>query len=181
MTDSIEYYRDSYGDIVAKKTILEGDMSTLKIANEDLYKKVKELESRPDKVVYVDGKIENPKDSIIYIDSFPGYREKRFAFVDEWRNLQGRVYADSTVLGLNIDKNEIYFDYTLTIKDNEVQLSSTNPYVRYNKISGLSIPDYKQKQKRWSIGPSLGYGYDFANRKFVPYIGFSISYGLIVF
>ena len=83
---------------------------------------------------------------------------------------------------MSINKDKIYLDYTLAIKDGKVYIQSDNPYVKYNEIQGLSIDGFKYKrQKRFGIGPSIGYGYDFTNNKFSPYIGISLNYNLICF
>ena len=68
----------------------------------------------------------------------------------------------------------MYFDYTVVLKDNKVWLSSSNPYVKYNKITGLTLPT--QKQKRWGIGPAVTAGYDPANNKISMMLGVSLSY-----
>ena len=50
----------------------------------------------------------------------------------------------------------------------------TNPYVKYNKITGLTLPT--QKQKRWGVGPAITAGYDPANNKISMMLGVSLSY-----
>ena len=41
LTDSIKYYKTKTGEIVASKTLLEGDLKTLKIVNDSLYNVIK--------------------------------------------------------------------------------------------------------------------------------------------
>ena len=106
---------------------------------------------------------------------------KDFAFNNKYRELEGQVSLFDTTLSLNINKDKIYLDYTLALKDGKVYVQSDNPYVKYNEIQGLTIPSNIAKTKRFGIGPSVGYGYDFKFKKFSPYIGVSVNYNLISF
>ena len=62
-------------------------------------------------------------------------------------------------------------------KDAKIYMKSTNPYVKYNEISGFTVP--KQKQKRWSLGPSVNFGYDPFQGKTSASVGISLNYGII--
>ena len=191
LTDTITYYQTKNGKLVAEKNILIGDMSDLKIANEDLYNKVKSMKvSNPQNVVYIKSTVENEKHDTMWtvkikrdtIYGKPFIDKKEFAFNNKYRELEGQVSLFDTTMTMSINKDKIYLDYTLAIKDGKVYIQSDNPYVKYNEIQGLSIDGFKYKrQKRFGIGPSIGYGYDFINNKFSPYIGISLNYNLICF
>lgn len=188
LTDSIKYYTDKVGGVVAMKTLLEGDMNTLKLANKELYDAVKAMGiNKPTSVVHIGSTVDNPKkdtawvihDSLIYIGDSNKVITKNFAFNNQFRSLEGNVSLTDTLLGLNISKDQVYLDYTLAIKDNKVYVKSSNPYVKYDELIGITLP--KTKQKRFSIGPSVGFGYDIANKRLAPIVGVSFNWNLIKF
>ena len=57
-------------------------------------------------------------------------------------------------------------------------MTSDNPYVKFNSITGLIIPKQK-KEKKFGIGPSVFGGY--TNKGFVYGIGIGLQYNLINF
>ena len=177
LTDSIQYYKGKNGELVAEKTLLIGDMDLLKVANAELAEKINSMKvNNPTQIIYVETVVDNSThDTIwetpaIYDSSFV----KEFDFSDKWRELAGSVTVKDTTMSLNIDKDKVFVDYTLAIKDNKVYMASDNPYVQYNEIQGLTMP--KQK-KRFSmgIGPTISYGYDFQHKNFAPCVGISIG------
>ena len=190
LTDSIKYYKTKYGEVYVSKTLLEGDLSTLKIVNDSLYQTIKDMKlNKPTSVVYIDNTIDNGAkdtswvippitsngDSIIAV--YPMIT-RNFEFNNKFRELEGDVTIKDTTLSLNINKDKVFVDYTLAIEDNKVYVKSNNPYVQYNKIQGIELPKPK---KRWTtivIGPSISYGYDFNSCKFGPSINVSLTYGL---
>ena len=75
--------------------------------------------------------------------------------------------------------------------DNGKQLSviakTDNPYISISNMDGVMFDPSKSKylkkyykQKKWSIGPTIGYGLS-KDLKLTPYIGIGISYGIIQF
>ena len=93
--------------------------------------------------------------------------------------LSGDVYIADGNLGLNIDKDIIKFDYTAAFKNGQLYITSDNPYVQYNNITGIQVP--KQRKKRWNLGIYGGFGvhYDISSKRFGygPQIGAGISVG----
>lgn len=174
-TDSINIYKDKNGELVASKTIIEGEFEDLKKINNDLYEKIKAMSigDKPDQVIYVENTIVNElhDTTLIVKDSVAN-----FNFENPYRILSGIIHTNKDSLNLNIIKDEVYFDYTLALKDNKVWLSSSNPYVKYKEVTGLTIP--VQKQKGWGIGPAITTGYDPANNKISMMFGVSLSYHL---
>ena len=177
LTDSIEYYKIKTGEIVASKTMLEGDLKTLKISNDSLYNVIKKMDvNNPDKIVYVDNIIEMPSvdtlwrtDTIICKERI----EKKFSFNDKYRLLEGNVFAENNSLGLNILKDKVYFDYVLTIENNKVHIVSNNPYIQYNEISGLTLKDYKPK---WTFDVYGNLEYSFNEKNIMPKVGIETNY-----
>jgi hypothetical protein len=92
--------------------------------------------------------------------------------------LTGNFDYHNDSLGVHITKDVTYFDYTGVMdKDSRIYVKSTNPYVKYNEITGFTVP--KQKKKRWNVGPSIYGGYDPINGKPSAGIAISLTYGII--
>ena len=184
MKDTIKYYQDKNGNLVATKLAFESDINTLKLLNEDLYNQIDSLKLKPKNVaqiIQVGGEIELPeKDSsyVIHHDTITKGFSKDFNFNDKYRILEGNVDYKNDSLGIHINKDIIYFDYTVAMdKDSKMYIKSTNPYVKYTEFTGFTVP--KTKQKRWSVGPAINFGYDILNRNVSLNAGVSLSYSLI--
>ena len=185
LLDSITYYEDKSNNIVAQKTILLGEVKDLKNINSSLYKELTDMKSKnADLVAKIDGLISMPKRDTIFIydkDSINIENEikQKFYFSDEYRLLTGNIIFKENTIGLNIDTDEVYFDYTIAIEDEILKIKSNNPYVKYNNIVSIKKP--KEKPKRWNVGfqVGLGFSYDLLHQNFSigPYIGAGISYG----
>lgn len=182
LTDSIHYYKTKHGEIVATKLLLEGDLSTLKIANESLYNVVKDMKIKdPETIVEVKTIVDNaPKDTVWSTDTvIPNLNiSKQFAFNNDYRCLEGNVFANDSTLGLNITKDQTFVDYVLAVEDNTVKIKSSNPFVKFTEIQGITLP--KQKHKTWglTIGPGVYYGINPITHKMDWGIGISAVYGL---
>lgn len=187
LTSEAEQYKGKNGELVCQQQILIGDMNALKVANEDLYNRLKSMEVRnAEQALRIEGLIRNPKrDTVWQVNTDTVYIDRtinisrRFDFSDRWRKLDGSVFIADGNLGLNIDNDIIKFDYTAAFKDGQLYISSDNPYVQYNNVTGIQVP--KQKKKRWNIGIYGGFGvhYDLPTRKFGygPQFGAGVSVG----
>lgn len=182
LTDTISYLHDKNGNLVATKLAFESDVKTLKLLNENLYKEIDDLKlkNKVKEIIYVDGIIENPEQDTAYVilhDTITRGFYKDFNFNNQYRTLEGNVNYQNDSLGINILKDQIMFNYTVAMdKDNKIYVKSTNPYVKYNEISGFTVPH--QKRKRWSLGPSIGFGYDPIQNKPSVSAGVSLNYGI---
>lgn len=185
LTDTIEYYQTKSGQLAAEKAILQGDIKDLKELNEDLYKKVKDLEvKKPEQVVYVETQVVNEvHDTTYLVPEIVDYLKQDFDFSNQWRTLTGYIEYNKPNLSLTFDKDIVLVDYVLAIKDNNVYLTSSNPYVRYNEIQGITIPPKKKPMFSISVGPSFGVGYGLLNKKPDIFAGITITagYNLITF
>ena len=182
-----EQYKGKNGELIEKQQILLGDMNTLRIANEDLYKRLKSLEIKnAEQALRIEGLINNPKrDTVWHINNDTIYIDrninitKSFEFKDNYRLLSGNVFISEGNLGLNINNDITKFDYTAAFKDGQLYITSDNPYVQYNSITGIQVP--KQKKKRWTVGLYGGFGihYDMPSKKFGygPQLGAGVSIG----
>lgn len=191
LTDSIHYYKTKNNELYVSKTLLQGNFNTLKLANDSLYNVIKKMKIKnPTTVVYVDNTIDNGQkdttwiinDPIVKNDSIIVYPNllKEFKFINQFRELTGNVFLRDSILGLNIDNDKIFFDYTLAVENNKVFIKSNNPYIKYNEIQGLTLPNTKRQVCTLVVGPSINYGYNFGTKKFDPSVGISITYGLDV-
>lgn len=182
-TDSIKYYKGKYGNEVAKKTMIETDFKNLQNINDSLYRMIQSMQvKKPDIAIGGSTSIDNGKHDTVYIPTAAEITSKniyrKFDFSNQYRELTGNVSYTNDTLGLHIEKDIIQFKYALAVKDNAVYMTSENPYVKFNSITGLTIPK-KKKEKKFGIGPSVFGGY--SNRGFVYGIGIGLQYNFINF
>ena len=183
LTDSVNYYKGKYGNEVAKKTMIETDCKNLQIINDSLYRMIQSMQvKKPDIVIGGSTSIDNGKHDTVYIPTVTEITSKniyrKFDFSNQYRELTGNVSYTNDTLGLYIEKDRMQFKYALAVKDNVVYMTSDNPYVKFNSITGLTIPKQK-KEKKFGIGPSVFGGY--SNKGFVYGIGIGLQYNLISF
>lgn len=193
LTDSVKYYKGKYGNEVAKKTMVEADYKNLQNINDSLYRMIQSMQvKKPDIVIGGSTSIDNGKHDTVWVlsastadVSATGVTEitskniyRKFDFSNQYRELIGNVNYTNDTLGLHIEKDRIQFKYALAVKDNVVYMTSDNPYVKFNSITGLTIPKQK-KEKKFGIGPSIFSGY--SNKGFVYGVGIGLQYNLISF
>lgn len=183
LTDSINYYKGKYGNEVAKKTMIETDCKNLQNINDSLYRIIQSMQvKKPDIVIGGSTLIDNGKHDTVYIPTVTEITSKniyrKFDFSNQYRELTGNVSYTNDTLGLYIEKDIMQFKYALAIKDNVVYMTSDNPYVKFNSITGLTIPKQK-KENKFGIGPSVFGGY--SNKGFVYGIGIGLQYNLMNF
>ena len=183
LTDSVNYYKGKYGNEVAKKTMIETDCKNLQIINDSLYRMIQSMQvKKPDIVIGGSTSIDNGKHDTVWVPTVTEITSKniyrKFDFSNQYRELTGNVSYTNDTLGLHIEKDITQFKYALAVKDNVVYMTSDNPYVKFNSITGLKIPKQK-KEKKFGIGPSVFGGY--SNKGFVYGIGIGLQYNLISF
>lgn len=153
--DTIRYYVDANGNLVATKLAFESDIKTLKLLNEELYDEIKNLKAKGNITsgTYFTGVIDYGKNDTTYVvehDTISKGFLHDFAFNNEYRTLEGNVKYQNDTVGVKILKDEINFDYTVAMDDkNNIYITSSNPYVKYNQITGFQLP--KEKTKHWSL------------------------------
>lgn len=183
LTDSINYYKGKYGNEVAKKTMIETDYNNLQNINDSLYRMIQSMQvKKPDMVIGGSSSIDNGKHDTVWVPTVTEITYKniyrKFDFSNQYRELTGNVSYTNDTLGLYIEKDIMQFKYALAIKDNVVYMTSDNPYVKFNSITGLTIPKQK-KEKKFGIGPSVFGGY--SNKGFVYGIGIGLQYNFMNF
>lgn len=175
LTEQVQTWETKAGDLVAEKTVLEGDVKLLKQTNEELYEQVKKLKARPKEVVYIETEIINEvHDTTFIVDS--NYIKKYFDFSDQWRTLTGFVEYNNPNLNLTFTKDITKADFTVAIKDSKVYITSNNPHIVYNDIQGVVLPK-KEPMFTISTGPSFSAGYGLINKNFDFYAGWSVIIG----
>ena len=183
LTDSVKYYKGKYGNEVAKKTMIETDCKNLQIINDSLYRMIQSMQvKKPDIVIGGSTSIDNGKHDTVWVPTVTEITSKniyrKFDFSNQYRELTGNVSYTNDTLGLYIEKDIMQFKYALAVKDNVVYMTSDNPYVKFNSITGLTISKQK-KEKKFGIGPSVFGGY--SNKGFVYGIGIGLQYNFINF
>lgn len=183
LTEEIQTWKTKAGDLVAEKTVLEGDINLLKQTNEDLYKQVKQLKAKPKEVVYIETEIINEVHDTTYIfNTDSTYIKRNFDFSNQWRTLNGFIEYNKPNLNLTFLQDVVKADFTIAIKDSKVFVTSNNPYIAYNDIQGVVLPK-TQPMFSISTGPSFSAGYGLINKNFDFYAGWSIviGYNLVTF
>lgn len=184
LNDTIKYYQDKNGNLVATKLAFESDLKTLKLLNADLYEQINDLKAKKpvEQAVYFGGEINIPEQDTLYIvehDTIAKGFSKTFEFNNEFRTLEGLVDYHNDSLGVAIKKDQVKFDYTVALdKDNNIYVRSTNPYVTFNEISGFTVPKRKRPKTTFVIGPSAGYSYNINAKEFGWSIGLQATWGL---
>lgn len=187
LTDSITYYESKTGELIAQKTMLTGEIKDLKESHSkelnDLYNELNSMKKKNAQLAaQIDVLIENPArdtiwkyDSILVVQSLV----QPFQFKDKWRNLSGNITLNDNKMGLNINEDQVFFDYTVAVDDGIIYIKSDNPYVKYNQIT--AIQEQQKKPKRWNIGFQVGFGFQcgLVNKTIDigPYVGVGVSYG----
>ena len=197
LTDSITYYQSQMGALVASKTAFESNIEELKLVNSKLYQELEDMKLKKGKVdnaVHVEGNIEfEPSDTVYLVQYDTIYDEientiivdkssfnQKFDFSYQWRVLLGSVNLKNDSLNVRIDKDKIYFDYTVAMdNDNRIYIKSNNPYVQYTELSGFTVPKYRKKH--FAIGPSVGVGYGVFYRRPDLFIGVNLTWNLFEF
>lgn len=181
LTDSIQYYKDSYNVLHSKISIIEADNFT-KINSKDkdiqelqeLVKRYKNVQAAT--VIKTETKVVEKIVNKPVLDTV----SKETAYYSKF-DLEGFVWGeiiakkDSTDLILNIrnDFNIVsHYDKGKLVLD----VSDKNPYsITKSQRSYINLP----KQKKWGLGINAGYG---ANKNGLsPYIGLGVNYNLLSF
>ncbi len=176
LTDTIVNYRTRNGELVASKTVLEGDINILKLANDSLYTTIKEMKlNDPSKIIYINTETVLEKHDTIWRVEPLEYDSivKNFNFTNKYQILSGNVWLRNMDLGLNIDSNVVFADYTVAFEDGKVFVKSTNPYVKYNDMTGIKIPESVNK---FNLSLYAQGEYNLTQKEFSPVVGIDATY-----
>lgn len=190
LADTIKYFESKNGSLVVQKTMLNGDLNTLKKVKDSLYNVIKSIGvNSPDNVVYSKITVHDAKHDTAWVVQHDTIDEKnkniyninkKFNFSDQYRTLTGSTWfhsnGEADSLGMSIDTNTVIADFTVVQKDNNVFISSNNPYVEYNKVIGLT----NSKKKRFGVGPVIGVGIN-QKARFTGFVGVGLMYNVFSF
>ena len=182
LTDTIKYYKGKNKELVASKKMLETSFKNIKYINDSLYNVLKSIGIKnPDNVVYIETIIKDEKHDTMWIDTTSNIK-KDFDFSNKYRILKGYVYLNRPdTLGLSIEQNEAIANFTIIQKNNNLYITSNNPYIKYNNIIGINSKlENKLKTKRFSIGPYIGVGIN-KDAKIEPTFGIGLTWSLLRF
>lgn len=182
LNDTIHYYKAKNGNLVATKLAFETDIKNLKLLNQELYDKIKNLKAKSDITTgtHFSGVIEHEIHDTTYIvkhDTIQNGFIHNFAFNNEYRILEGNVNYYNDTVGVKINKDIVNFDYTVAMdKKNNIYITSNNPYVKYTQITGFQLP--QERQKHWSLSGFSKFAYEPRfNDRFLD-LGLELNYNI---
>ena len=176
LTDSIIYIKTKNNELVATKTMLTGDLKTLKLINDSLYNIIKKNIKKPSDIIYIKTTVtDTTKRDTIFIHR-PHTLKHDFMFCDRWSRVGGFVESDSNHTRVAITENTMQVDFSIVQHGNKVSISSNNPYIKYNNIIGIKN-EQKKERYLFGIGPEIGVGIN-TDGRFVPYVGIGLHYNL---
>lgn len=71
---------------------------------------------------------------------------------------------------------EAYISGYIDCNLDSIEIFNKNKIIEINTIKDREIIKYRNK--RWTLGPSISYGYNFENKSWEPTVGISVSYGI---
>ena len=183
LTDTLHYYKSKKGDtIVYKQGFQINSIDEMKKLYPELYIDMRDmiLKNSVKDAVHFEGTIENEVHDTTYVvkhDTITRGFEHTFDFNNEFRTLSGRIQYAADTLNFKIEHDIVNFNYTVAQdKSGKIYIKSSNPYVKYNEITGFQIKPVKTK--KWHIGPQVSVGY---NDKIRPYVGIGVTYSVFSF
>jgi len=146
--------------MVAEKTLLIGDIETLELANKELADDLKNMKAKNAvlalKIVSL---INNPQKDTTWIVSNDTVFHENFNFDDmPYRKLSGTINLENKQLAMSVDTDQVFLDLSVAVEDNAVKITSTNPYLSFEEMYGITTPEY---EPTWClvVGPSINAGY----------------------
>lgn len=197
-TDSLFVYKNKINEEYAAKEIYIQTIKQLKESNSNLAAELKNLKDNP--IVITNTVTEFKVDTVLINSGDIAQLEDnlyKLPFKSEdnhFYELEGAAFVNTSVKpdSFNVAINNLVVRDSLTIdviekgKDLLVIAKPINPYVTVNKMSSVLIDPTTSKNiskyfnKRWSIGPYVGFGID--NRlNYGVSVGVSLQYSLFRF
>lgn len=196
--DTIYQKTNKKGENYVAKDVFMQATADLKKQNAEIYKEFKSLKENPLVITKYSTKF---KIDTVYAESQEITKKDTGSFDLKWKSPENKYYSFSGVT--NVQKDFSKFNtqiYNFTSNANltsdlvekngqfTIMVKSDNPYLNINNINGTVLDLRKNKtikkmfpQKKFGIGPIVGYGYDFKESKFAPFIGIGVSYNLLKF
>lgn len=186
LRDSVHTEQLKNGELMSSKQMLILEKKQVEdylgIANKELKDMEKKLQSKIAYIAKLEGQIRVDTVKLVdsvYIKDSTYYAQ--WTFKDRWLDLQGITqFRDGTSVS---QLNNLSMDAPLKLgitDDNQVFVTSSNPYVGFSSIDGAAL-NQPTKKYYWNIGFQLGFGvqYDLHSNAFGygPYFGVGGSWG----
>lgn len=183
--DSTSYWKDRFNTEHGEKLSADASLSTLRSVYNQLLDSVSNrLDVKDNSIQSVtaastsgSGKIVPKLDTIHSPDSTLQYR---FRYKDRWLDLDGIVGKDPSI-SYQFRDSIVFTTYKKKVgllkRQTYIDGYSLNPNVRVTGITGIRVSNIKER--RFGLGPYLGYGWNGA--KWSPSAGISIHYSLLKF
>lgn len=186
LRDSVHIEQLKNGELIHSKQMLILEKKQIEdyldIANKEIKEIEKKLQSKIAYIAKLEGQIK--VDTIRLVDSVyvkDSTYYSQWTFQDQWLYLQGLTqFKDGTSISR---LNNLEMDVPLKLgimEDNQVFVTSSNPYVGFSAIDGAAL-NKPTKKSYWNIGFQLGFGiqYDlrYNNFGYGPYLGIGGSWG----
>lgn len=186
LADTIDYYTNERGQIVAEKQALKGEKETLEILLSETSDQLKNLSDKF-KDIKAAGEIGQVIEIVDTI-KVPYEVPVPFEFSRNWSKIDKSYFisGNSTNLGITIDSLSIPNTLSFVIGEKKtgfwkseyrIEAVNSNPYV---KTTGLDAYTFERSKKRFGLSVYTGYGIS-KNFTFTPQIGVGLSFDLIRF
>lgn len=192
-TDSLSLYISKTGDAYAANKLYILAYDQIKDENNKLYDEIKQLQKKS-KPIYIskteiktviDTVYTNTADIIHNNDTIQWH----WYYNSKYFNINGlSSYSNDSVKTI-VNNISIPVELTLDIIEENKQLKTIaktdNPYVHITRMDNVMLDPSNSRvirsynQKRFGIGPMIGYGINPIDFKPAPYIGIGISWSLI--
>ena len=197
--DTLHTYKNKLGEEYLARNVRMQQISDLKKANNELSDELKSLKDNP--LVITKTKVEVRVDTLYTrSDSLmaPSEEEHRlywhYADGGDYFTLAGNTLVRNDFSSFATQITDLRIPATITIdlveqKNGTIKVigKTDNPYVKLTDTDGVlidptqsSVIKSKFKQKRWCLGPMVGFGVT-SDMKFRPYLGIGLTYGVICF
>ncbi len=178
--DTIVQYQDVAGNQHAQVAIQQADMEFLKALHAKEIDSILYLLNIKDKQVQgvtmastSTAATIKPRVDTVFVDS--SHTDYNLTYTDKWLKINGKIgsnnflkysYKDSLIFTTLVTKNLL-----------RVDAYSLNPNTTITGLTSIKIPI--PKEKKWGLGPYMGYGFD--GNKMQASAGISLHYSLIRF
>ena len=186
LNDTVSYYEDELGNVVATTKALAGDVKQRDILLSKMVDSTKELKALVEKYKTVNSagiintvtKIDTVKIPIEVPNGVEFF--STFDFNNEHYKIKGTVSEK----GMNINEFEMYnkMSFVIGLKKNgflkprtyNIDVKNSNPYIQTIGIDSYTLTE---EPKRFGVGPYIGYDFFIGQVS----VGLSLSYNLIRF
>ena len=165
LTDSVRVYKLSNDDLMFAKQAYILEKNELEKYLEISEKERKELEKKLKSSLAYIAKLEAEVriDTLRLVDSVyikDGHKNIAFRYNDKYVYLDGNTeLLDSITANTTLNKLDMGVPLKVGLtEDNQLFITSSNPYVNISDIEGAQIVTKKTRDKRWGFGPYIGLG-----------------------